>query len=81
MNDYGVSEEEARENIKYLMTATWKELNEESARSSFSKPFIDSCLNLARMAVNVYLYGDGHGAPSSWDKERLVFLFVNPIPL
>nr|AHC54050.1 gamma-terpinene synthase [Coriandrum sativum] len=81
MNDSGVSEEEAREHIKYLITETLKELNEESARSSFSKPFIDSCLNLARMSLNVYLYGDGHGAPTLKDKERSTYLFVDPIPI
>ncbi|KAK1373877.1 hypothetical protein POM88_030070 [Heracleum sosnowskyi] len=34
-----------------------------------------------KISFSVYLYGDGHGAPSSYDKERLLFLFVNPIPL
>ncbi|KAK1393329.1 myrcene synthase, chloroplastic-like [Heracleum sosnowskyi] len=83
MNDTGVSEEEAREHIKYMISETWKELNEERlvVQSIFPKTFIDMCLNLARISLSVYLYGDGHGAPSSRDKERLMFLFVNSIPL
>ena len=81
MNDKGVSEDEAREHIKYLITETWKKLNEECAESRMSKPFIENCLNLAKIASCVYLYGDGHGAPGSRDKERLLFLFVHPIPL
>ncbi|WOG98411.1 hypothetical protein DCAR_0417753 [Daucus carota subsp. sativus] len=81
MNDKGVSEDKAKEHIKYLLTETWKKLNEECAESPLSKPFIENCLNLARIASCVYLYGDGHGAPSSRDKERLLFLFVHPIPL
>ncbi|XP_017245789.2 terpene synthase 10 [Daucus carota subsp. sativus] len=81
MNDKGVSADEAREHIKYLITETWKKLNEECAESPMSKPFIENCLNLEKIASCVYLYGDGHGVPGSRDKERLLFLFVHPIPL
>ncbi|WOG98396.1 hypothetical protein DCAR_0417737 [Daucus carota subsp. sativus] len=81
MNDKGVSEDKAREHIKYLVTETWKKLNEECAESPLPKSFRENCLHLARIACCVYLYGDGHGLPSSRDKERLLFLFVHPIPL
>lgn len=83
MNDNGVSEEEAREQIKYLISETLKELNEEMqvAQSHFQKPFIDMCLNLAKISLTIYLHGDGHGVPTSVDRERLSNLFVKPIPL
>lgn len=83
MKDNDVSEEEARNYIKYLISETWKELNEErlAAESPFAKSFTDMCLNLARISVTMYRHGDGHGAPTSLDKERLSLLFVEPIPL
>lgn len=83
MNDTGASEEEAREYVRHLLIETWKELNEEklAAESTFPKPFIDMCLNLDRIALSVYKDGDGHGAPTLKDKERLTYRFVNPIPI
>lgn len=46
MNDTGVSKEEAREHIKYLIGETWKELNEERlvVQSIFPKTFTDMLL-------------------------------------
>lgn len=83
MNDTGASEEEAREYVRHLLIENWKEINEErlAAESTFSKCFIDMCLNLGRIALSTYMYGDGHGAPTPKDKERSTYLFVNPIPI
>lgn len=83
MNDTGASEEEASKYVRHLVIENWKELNEErlAAESTFSKTFIDMCLNLGRIALSTYMYGDGHGAPNLKDKERLTYLFVNPIPI
>lgn len=83
MNDNGISEEEAREYVRHLLIENWKELNEErlAAESTFSKPFIDMCMNLGRIALSIYMYGDGHGAPTLKDKERSTYLFVDPIPM
>ncbi|WOG98413.1 hypothetical protein DCAR_0417755 [Daucus carota subsp. sativus] len=54
--DKGVLEDEAREHIKYLITETRKKLNEECAESPLSKPSIENCLNLEKIASCVYLY-------------------------
>ncbi|KAK1355753.1 (+)-delta-cadinene synthase [Heracleum sosnowskyi] len=83
MNDNGGSEEAAREYIRQLLIENWKDLNEErlAAESTFSKPFIDMCTNLGRIALSTYMYGDGHGAPTPKDKERSTYLFVDPIPM
>lgn len=83
MKDNGVSEEAAREYVRHLLIENWKELNEERlvAESTFSKPFIDMCMNLGRIALSIYMYGDGHGAPTLTDKERSTYLFVDPIPM
>ncbi|KAF1001911.1 hypothetical protein AG4045_023791 [Apium graveolens] len=83
MKDNGVSEEAAREYVKQLLIENWKELNEERlvAESTFSKPFINMCMNLGRIALSIYMYGDGHGAPTLKDKKRSTYLFVNPITM
>ncbi|KAL8154782.1 terpene synthase 10-like [Apium graveolens] len=83
MKEKDVSEEEARKHISYLISETWKEVNEEMlvAESPFPKAFTDMCLNLARISVTMYRHGDSHGAPTSLDKHRLSLLFVDPCPL
>jgi (-)-alpha-terpineol synthase len=60
MNETGASEEDAREHIRSLISATWKKLNGEAAASSpFSQTFIEIIMNLVRMAQCIYLHGDG----------------------
>ena len=83
MNDKGVSEDAAREYVKRMLIEIWKELNEEmqAAESTFSKPFIDVCFNLARITTCMYMYGDGHGAPTAKDRDRSTYLIVDPIPI
>ncbi|WOG94910.1 hypothetical protein DCAR_0314207 [Daucus carota subsp. sativus] len=83
MNDNGVSEDAAREYVKRFLIEIWKEFNEEmqAAESIFSKPFIDVCLNLARITTAIYMYGDGHGAPNAKDIDRSTYLIVDPIPI
>nr|AUG98169.1 gamma-terpinene synthase [Trachyspermum ammi] len=83
MKDYDCTEEEARGYVRQLLIDNWKELNEEklAAESMFPKPFIDMCLNLGRIALAIYMYGDGHGAPTLKDKDRSTYLFVDPIPM
>lgn len=74
MMDNGVSEEEAREHIKYLISdQKWKELNEELlvVEFQFPKPFIDMCLNLARIWVTFYRHGDGHVLPIDMEMDMV----------
>ena len=81
MNETGASEEDAREYIRYLISATWKKMNEERAATSpFSETFIEIAFNLGRMAQCMYQYGDGHGVGNHETKDRLLSLFVQPIP-
>ncbi|KAK7853612.1 myrcene synthase [Quercus suber] len=81
MNETGASEEEAREHIRFLISATWKKMNEDRAASSpFSETFIEIALNLARMAQCMYQHGDGHGAGNHETKDRVFSLLIQPIP-
>ncbi|KAM4076901.1 hypothetical protein ACJW30_12G099500 [Castanea mollissima] len=81
MNETGASEEDAREYIRCLISATWKKMNKERAATSpLSETFIEIAFNLGRMAQCIYQYGDGHGVGNHETKDRLVSLFVQPIP-
>ncbi|KAM3730598.1 hypothetical protein ACB098_12G099300 [Castanea mollissima] len=82
MNETGASEEDAREYIKYLISATWKKMNKDRVASSpFSHIFIEIALNLARMAQCMYQHGDGHGAGNHETKDRVLSLLFQSIPL
>lgn len=83
MNETGASEEDAREYIRSLISDTWKKMNEEvvAANSPFSQTFIDTTMNLARMAQCIYLHGDGHGVEDRLTKDAILSLFIDPIPL
>ena len=81
MNEAGVSEDEARQHVKYLIREAWKQLNEDRLENSlFSRSFIEAATDLARVAICLYLRGDGHGGVQQGEsKDRVLSLFVNPI--
>lgn len=81
MRETGVSEEFARKNIRNLVEETWKKLNKDKTDedSPFSKPFIETAINLARISECTYQNGDAHGAPDSRSKNRVFSLIIDPI--
>ncbi|KAA8524552.1 hypothetical protein F0562_010975 [Nyssa sinensis] len=80
MNDTGLSEENAREYIRGLIDENWNKMNKERvANSTFSETFIETVMNLARIAQCTYQYGDGHGAPDKRSKNRISSLIIEPI--
>ncbi|GKU94199.1 hypothetical protein SLEP1_g7725 [Rubroshorea leprosula] len=80
MNETGVSNEDAREYIWYLIEITWKKLNKERLEiSSLPLTLIGTAMNLARMAQFMYLYGDGHSSQDQVTRNRILSLVVNPI--
>ncbi|EOY24798.1 Myrcene synthase, chloroplastic, putative [Theobroma cacao] len=82
MHETGASEEEARRHIWKLIDATWRRMNEEQiVGSRFPRPFIQIAVNLARTAQFMYQHHDGYGVEDGETKERVLSLFVNPIPL
>ncbi|KAA3455918.1 terpene synthase 10-like [Gossypium australe] len=82
MRETGCSEVEAREQVKTLIDATWKRMNEEylMTHSSLSLPFKHIALNIARMAQCMYQYGDGLGVANLEPKDRVLLLLVLSIP-
>ncbi|PON82654.1 Squalene/phytoene synthase [Trema orientale] len=84
MRETGLSEASAREYIKNLVEETWKKLNKEISISDsdnypFSKPFVETAINLARIARCTYQHGDAHGAPDSRSKNKVLSLIIDPI--
>ncbi|CAL1406837.1 unnamed protein product [Linum trigynum] len=90
MNETGVSEEHAREHMKSLIDEAWKNMNEElllitkheyssTDEHVFSKSFLQSVINLARISHYTYQTGDNHGAPDAGSKKRVMSLLIDPI--
>ncbi|CAK9178942.1 unnamed protein product [Ilex paraguariensis] len=64
MHQNGLSEKLAREHISNLINEAWKKLNKGRVDDSpFSKHYLETAMNLARISQFTYQYGDGHGAP------------------
>ncbi|KAF4380279.1 hypothetical protein F8388_024572 [Cannabis sativa] len=82
MHDTGISEDEAREHIKHLISESWKEMNNENGdhNSSFSKEFVHVCKNLGRASQFIYQYGDGHASQNTLSKDRIFKIIINPFP-
>ena len=82
MDEEGVSEDEARKHIEFLIDETWKQLNKDRLTNFlFTKIFVEIATNLARVAQFMYQHGDGYGVQDHETKDRVLFLLVNPIPL
>ena len=84
MHETGLSEVTARQCIRNLIEETWRKLNKDILSndenySPFSKPFVETTMNLARIAQCTYQHGDGHGAPDSRSKNRVLSLIIYPI--
>jgi hypothetical protein len=82
MRDTGVSEEVAEKHIRNMIDKTWKKMNEERVVDSpFGEGLVVTAINLARIARCTYQYGDGHGAPDTKAKNRVLSLIIEPILL
>ncbi|KAH7843954.1 hypothetical protein Vadar_022812 [Vaccinium darrowii] len=81
MHETGLSEQEAQKHISSLIDEAWKKMNKAriAADSPFEKPFIETTINLARIAKCTYQNGDGHGAPDNKAKDRVLSVIIKPI--
>ncbi|XP_042757023.1 probable terpene synthase 4 isoform X2 [Lactuca sativa] len=60
----GCSLENAQGHVMSMISNTWKQLNKEClSPNKFSAPFIQACLNLARMVPMMYNYDENHSLP------------------
>nr|QWQ79618.1 TPS60 [Juglans sigillata] len=82
MNDTGASEEDARQYMRSLISATWKTINgNRIASSPFSETFNEIATNIARVSQPCTKDGDGHGIVDRETKDRVLALFIHPIPI
>ncbi|KAI3445260.1 hypothetical protein Pfo_001925 [Paulownia fortunei] len=80
MNETGAHREEARDYVRFLIHETWKNMNEEVvADSPFQQNFVESAVDLGRMAQYMYQHGDGHGIQYPQMKDRISSLLFDPI--
>uniref|UniRef100_A0AAU7LL50 Ocimene synthase n=1 Tax=Zanthoxylum ailanthoides TaxID=159071 RepID=A0AAU7LL50_9ROSI len=82
MHETGVSESNAREHIRDLITTTWMKMNKDIGDENpvLSKNFTRFAMNLARVAQCTYQDGDGHTVQDN-SKDRVLSLLIDPIPL
>nr|QLC36836.1 terpene synthase 36 [Cannabis sativa] len=83
MQEKNVSEKEAREHIKVLISEAWKEMNNSESDDGLIYPIslIEDAKNFARMGLFMYQHGDGHSSQDNRSKERISSLIIKPIPI
>ncbi|CAL5435401.1 unnamed protein product [Camellia sinensis] len=83
MHETGVSTEDAKEHINYLISEAWKKINEARVvDSSINGTFVEIVTNMARVSQFMYQHGDGHGHDiGGKNKERVTLLLIEPVPL
>ncbi|XP_050374107.1 (-)-germacrene D synthase-like [Argentina anserina] len=82
MNQYSVTEEEAKMELTKQTDAAWKELNQEMlhlhSTAGIPKPFLQIILNLARSS-EVLIKNDEDGFTTTGIKDFIVSLFIEPV--
>nr|ARE72258.1 terpene synthase [Cannabis sativa] len=79
MQEKNVSEEEAREHIKFLINEAWKEMNNDVGLYPIS--LTEDATNFAKMGFFIYQHGDGHSSQDNQSKQKISSLIIEPIPL
>ncbi|WCJ18969.1 Terpene synthase 5 [Euphorbia peplus] len=81
MNEYGVTQDEATDEIKKMIRNTWKEINEAYMEPSrVSRNIVEYFLNFARMSSFVYRVRDAYTYSTNL-KDNVSKLFLEPLPL
>ncbi|OMO64933.1 hypothetical protein COLO4_31678 [Corchorus olitorius] len=84
MREVNVSEEQAQEHIKDLITKTWKKINGQSFNISQSpslQSFVKVTTNIARMVHCLYQFGDGFGIQDKETRRHILSLLIEPYKL
>ncbi|KAJ0707664.1 putative (E)-beta-ocimene synthase [Helianthus annuus] len=81
MHENDVSEEVARKHIKTLIDEAWRKLIKVhlACTKELANPFIDMAINLARISLCTYQYGDGHGAPDARAHDQVSSVIIEPL--
>lgn len=84
MRETGCCEEDAREHVNHLIQKILKKMNKEILMEkpcSSSKNFGPTAMNLARISLCYYQFGDAFGVLNHQFKKNLVSLVAQPIPM
>ncbi|KAI4324174.1 hypothetical protein L6164_023731 [Bauhinia variegata] len=81
MHETGASEAYAREHIKSIICTTWKKINEDVNSGSYPLSFIEIAVNLARMSLCMYQYGDAFSIQDQESKKWISSLLFEAIPI
>ncbi|KAL1560041.1 Bicyclo-germacrene synthase [Salvia divinorum] len=80
MRQYGMSEDDARAQIKQRMKNAWKDMNQECLEPTpASMPILMRVINLARAAQLIYSNGDCYTDPNK-AKEWVKMLLIEVVP-
>ncbi|XP_042008743.1 bicyclogermacrene synthase-like [Salvia splendens] len=81
MTQYGMSEDDARAQIKQQMKNAWKDMNQECLEPTpASMPILMRVINLARAAQLIYSNGDCYTDPNK-AKEWVKLLLIEAVPI
>ncbi|KAI4324178.1 hypothetical protein L6164_023735 [Bauhinia variegata] len=81
MHKTGASEAYAREHIKSIICTTWKKINVDVNSGSYPLSFIEIAVNVARMSLCMYQYGDAHSIQDQESKKWISSLLFEAIPI
>ena len=80
IKQFGVTEEEAINELTKTVVEIWKDANEEWLHTSIPRPLITRVLYLVRVNHEMYLEGDGF-TQATLLKDLIASLVINPVPL
>ncbi|KAL3627590.1 hypothetical protein CASFOL_028953 [Castilleja foliolosa] len=81
MHETGCCEEDARKYVKHLIDVNLKKMNKDILMEKPIGKFSKVAMSLARIALCMYQFGDGYGAPHLETKENMVLLIIKPISM
>ncbi|XP_017222440.1 alpha-farnesene synthase [Daucus carota subsp. sativus] len=82
MQEQGVSEEVARDQIKHMIANAWKKINYQcQTQSPLLQPYLKYSANIARVAHVVYHNGDGVSNADGMTRNQVMDLLSEPLLL
>ncbi|KAF4365547.1 hypothetical protein CsatB_018641 [Cannabis sativa] len=82
MKQYGVSEQEACDELNKQVVNLWKEINQEFLRpTSMPSSILVRILNFTKVLDIIYKEGDGYTHVGKLVKDSVAALLIDPIPL
>ena len=82
MNEYGVTEEEAKVSLTKQVDNAWKDINEGLLNiTAIPKPLLLRILNLSRVCEVIYKNEDGYTHAGGVLKGFVASVLIKPVPI